>query len=115
MPYGEPNYSDELLDLVPDRELMRRFRNSIGPQLAAIRKSIGMTQDQLAAKLQLAGLESIDRVGVVKIESQIRSVFDFEIQVIAEVLKVETSELFPDFHITKKNLPELRRGLRGKR
>lgn len=94
---------------------MRRFRNSIGPQLAAIRRSLGMTQDQLAAKLQLAGLESIDRVGVVKIESQIRSVFDFEVQVIAEVLEIDISELFPHFKVTEKDLPDLRQGMRGKR
>ena len=39
--------------------------------------SKSLTQDQFGARLQLAGLHTLDRVGVAKIESQLRSVFDF--------------------------------------
>jgi len=55
----------------------------------------GLTQEELAAKLQLAGLHSADRVTVAKIESQIRSVFDFELAVIAKVLGTDPASLMP--------------------
>ena len=62
----------------------------------------GLTQDQLAAQLQLAGLHSIDRVGLAKIESRLRSAFDYEVAVIAAVLAVDPVELMP----TKRSLKE---------
>jgi transcriptional regulator with XRE-family HTH domain len=58
--------------------MSRRYRNCIGPRVRELRMSKSLTQDQLAARLQLAGLHTLDRVGVAKIESQLRSVFDFE-------------------------------------
>ncbi len=64
------------------------------------------TQDQLAAKLQLAGLE-FDRVAVAKIESQIRSVYDFELVVIAQVLGVALVDLLPSFSELDSDLSDL--------
>jgi hypothetical protein len=40
-------------------------------------------------KVQLAGLENFDRAAFAKIESQIRSVYDFEVIVISKVLRTE--------------------------
>jgi hypothetical protein len=41
----------------------------------------------------MEGLENFDRVVVAKIESQIRSVYDFEVIVISKVLRLEPGEL----------------------
>jgi transcriptional regulator with XRE-family HTH domain len=72
----------------------------------------GLTQEQLAAKLQLAGLHSADRVTVAKIESQIRSVFDYELAVIAKVLKTDPASLMPAPEKLKKDLDALIDGQR---
>lgn len=72
----------------------------------------GLTQEQLAAKLQLAGLHSADRVTVAKIESQIRSVFDFELVMIAKVLKTDPASLMPSPEKLKKDLDALIDGQR---
>lgn len=47
-----------------------------------------LTQDQLSGKLATKGL-TLDRVAITKIESGQRCVFDFELPVLAEVLKVD--------------------------
>ena len=75
--------------------MAKRFRNAIGPQVRKLRVERGWTQDQLAAKIQLAGLE-FDRVTVAKVESQIRSVYDFEVVVLAEALEIEPRDLLPN-------------------
>lgn len=72
----------------------------------------GLTQEQLAAKLQLAGLHSIGRVAVAKIETQIRSVFDFELTLIARVLRVDMASLFPSQKTLKDDLDALIQGRR---
>lgn len=73
--------------------MARRFRNLVGPKVRLLRGKLGLTQDQLAARLQLAGLVDFDRVTVAKVESQIRSVFDFELLVLSRVLQVDANEL----------------------
>lgn len=90
--------------------MAKRFRNCVGPQVRALRKQKGLTQDQLAARLQLAGLHSFDRVTVAKIESQIRSVFDFELLAMAGVLGVSAEQLSPSRQDLKKSLDALIRG-----
>jgi hypothetical protein len=47
-----------------------------------------MTQDQLSGRLAARGF-SLDRVAITKIECGQRCVFDFELRIIAEVLKVD--------------------------
>lgn len=94
---------------------MPRFRNAVGPQIAKERMALGLTQDQLAARLQRAGLETIDRLGVVKIERRIRSVFDFELRILADVLKTDTDSLFPARETLRSELPDLRKGQRSTR
>jgi transcriptional regulator with XRE-family HTH domain len=51
--------------------MAKRFRNILGPKIRELRQRAGLSQDDLAARLQLAGLENLDRVAVAKIESQI--------------------------------------------
>lgn len=53
-----------------------------------------MTQDQLAAKCQLKGLD-IGRATLAQIEARIRCVKDRELFLIAKVLRVKTDDLFP--------------------
>ena len=56
------------------------------------RIQIGWTQDTMAAKLQLAGLQT-GQMAVSRIETGKRVVPDFELPVIAEVLGVTTDWL----------------------
>lgn len=90
----------------------RRFRNSVGPAVRRLRVERELTQDQLAARLTLAGLENADRVWVAKVEAQIRSVFDYELAVIAAVLGVKADELLPTGKVLKRDLSALQEGER---
>lgn len=90
----------------------RRFRNVVGPAVRLLRIEKGLTQDQLAARLVLAGLTNADRVWVAKIESQIRSVFDYELAIVASVLGVKADDLLPEERKLKKDLPALQEGER---
>lgn len=88
--------------------MSQRFRNILGPNIRKWRKKAGLSQDDLAAKLQLAGLENIDRVAVAKIESQIRSLFDYELIVMGAVLKVSPDEMLEvSERSLRANLPAL--------
>ena len=91
--------------------MAKRFRNAVGPRIRKFRVEREWTQDQLAAKLQLAGLD-FDRVTVAKVESQIRSVYDFELVVVAEVLGVGAGELLPRFEQVEADLEALVAGER---
>lgn len=91
--------------------MSRRFRNASGPIIRRTRDARGWTQDQLAARLQLAGLE-LDRVSVAKVESQIRSLLDFELIVFAEVLEVSVHELLPSYNTARLDLKDLITGQR---
>lgn len=73
---------------------MKSFQNITGGKIRLHRMASALSQDQLAAKLQLAGWD-ISRGGLAKIEAGIRLVNDAEILLIAQVLGVEISEFFP--------------------
>ena len=90
----------------------RRFRNATGPAVRRLRMERALTQDQLAARLVLAGLGNADRVWVAKVETRIRSVYDFELAVIAAVLGVTADELLPGGKELKRDLPALNEGER---
>lgn len=90
----------------------KRFRNTVGPAVRLLRIEKGLTQDQLAARIALAGIESADRVWVAKVESQIRSVFDFELAVLAAVLGVTAEDLLPTEKKLKSDLQALQKGQR---
>ncbi len=69
--------------------------NVIGPNVRRIRESQHLTQDQLAARCNLAGW-SLSRGTLAKIEAQVRRVTDEEVLLLAKVLKVRVGELFTD-------------------
>jgi len=64
----------------------------IGPRLRSLREAEGLTQAELAARLQLAGWD-ISRETLAKVESQVRCVTDRELVRFAEALEVEPNEL----------------------
>ena len=84
-----------------------RFRNSIGPIVRNLSSQHDWTLEELAAKLQLAGLHHLDRFSVSKIESQVRSVYDYEAIIIAKVLKVDVGDLFPTVEEVEADLERL--------
>lgn len=65
----------------------------IGKNIRALRERVGMTQEQLAAKLQTNGCD-ITRSAVAKIEVGQRHLYPDEIILIKEILKVSFEEIF---------------------
>lgn len=67
-----------------------RPKNIVGPRIRRARLDFSppLTQDQLSGRLAAKGL-TLDRVAITKIESANRAVFDFELPILAEVLKVD--------------------------
>lgn len=65
-------------------------KNTIGVRMRQARLAFEppMTQDQLAGRLAGKGI-TLDRVAITKIECGQRCVFDFELPLIAKVLKVD--------------------------
>ncbi|MBI3408734.1 MAG: helix-turn-helix transcriptional regulator [Planctomycetes bacterium] len=72
---------------------MKTKANDIGPNVAKLRNRRKLTQDQLAAKLQIGGAE-ITRQVVANIEARRTSVNDQQITKLAKVLKCSFDELF---------------------
>lgn len=62
-------------------------RNIVGAKVEAKRKELGMKQKDLLALLQMKGIE-LNASGLSKLEGQIRSVPDYELVAIADVLDV---------------------------
>jgi len=69
------------------------MKNVVGKNVARIREQLGITQEQLAIRLQMAGWR-VDRFLVSKIERGERQVLDSEVLLIANVLKVSIISLF---------------------
>lgn len=61
--------------------------NASGEQVRAVRERSGLSQEQLAAKLQLAGL-NLNQKAVSRIETGDRIVADFELEYLADALGV---------------------------
>ena len=68
-------------------------RNIIGHNIKHFRKLKNLTQEELAAKLNVLGL-SIDRPMISRIECQSREITDIEIYTIAKALNVSVDQLF---------------------
>ena len=62
-------------------------KNLCGNKVKQARRNLGITQAELAAKLQVEGI-TIERDSVSRIEIGTRFVADFEIVALAKVLKV---------------------------
>lgn len=66
--------------------------NIIGPRVIAARKNLGLTQDNLAARMQLENIEMNQKV-ISRIETQVRFVADYELVYLAKVLNVSVNWL----------------------
>ncbi len=65
----------------------------VGNNIRTLREKAGMTQERLAAKLQLAGCD-ITRSAVAKIEVGQRHLYPDEIILIREILNVRYDDIF---------------------
>ncbi len=73
---------------------MTSSQNIVGPQVRRLRYERGWTQDQLAARCTVRGLE-LSRGSLSKIEAQLRCVTDRELVALADALGVAIPELYP--------------------
>lgn len=71
----------------------REIESKIGQNIRKIRESRGMTQDTLAAKLQLQGCD-ITRSAVAKIEVGQRHLYPDEILLIRKILNTTYDNIF---------------------
>lgn len=68
-------------------------RNNIcGEKIASLRSSMGISQRELADRLQIAGLD-IDKNAVQRIEAGKRFVTDIELKMFSRVLSLSADEL----------------------
>lgn len=70
----------------------REVHNISGAQIKALRKKKGLTQDQLVARLQIAGIQ-IDQKAISRIEKGERVVTDYELITIADILGVSVDQI----------------------
>lgn len=69
--------------------------NVIGPQVRYLREEQELTQEELAARCNLAGW-NLSRSTLAKIESQVRRVTDEEVALLADALKVDINQLYEE-------------------
>jgi DNA-binding XRE family transcriptional regulator len=69
--------------------------NVVGTQIRKARRKLGLTQEALATRCQLAGLD-ISRSTMGQIEARLRYVTDGELIVLASLLGVTVDELYPE-------------------
>ncbi|QTN31213.1 helix-turn-helix transcriptional regulator [Akkermansiaceae bacterium] len=75
-------------------EQSKRQQNIVGPTVRKLRMVAGLSQEALAAKLQVAGWD-LTRAGLSKIEARLRRVNDAELLLLARVLKCDLADLYP--------------------
>lgn len=71
-------------------------KNVIADRLKLCRVRAGLTQGQLAARMQTAGV-NLDQQSISKIENNARFVTDYELGCFCRVLRVRPEELLADF------------------
>ncbi|KAF0170547.1 MAG: helix-turn-helix domain-containing protein [Limisphaerales bacterium] len=71
-----------------------QFANVVGGQLRQLRSELGLTQEQLAARCQVLGLD-MSRGTLAKIEARVRLVKACELFIIAKVLKLPMERFYP--------------------
>ena len=74
------------------RKQALRTRNLIGARVEQARKGLGMKQKELLAQLQVNGVD-MNASALSKLEGQMRSVNDFEIVALANILNVSVDWL----------------------
>ncbi len=62
-------------------------KNLIGERLKLLRKDVGLSQRDLAARLQLIGID-MDKNVITRIETNQRYVTDFELQALKDIFQV---------------------------
>lgn len=67
-------------------------KNIIGKNLKRIRLSRKLTQNDVAAMLQLQGYE-FDRITILRIENGLRFVPDYEVKILCKILDITYSDL----------------------
>lgn len=83
-----------------------RNLNVVGPQVRRLRSQRGWSQNDLAIKLQILGMEEATRSKVSKIESRMVWIADQDLIFLSRALGVGTDELYPDFIRGAKRLYE---------
>lgn len=83
---------------------MKRYFNLIGPQIRRLRNALGWSQNHLAIKLQIVGMEHATRKKVCKIESREVWVSDDDMLFFSRVLGVDLKDLFPPKILGAKRL-----------
>ncbi len=71
----------------------KKIEKKIGNNIRLLREQSGLTQDELAAKLQLNGCD-ITRSALAKIEVGQRHLYPDEIMLIKQILDVEYDSIF---------------------
>ena len=66
--------------------------NLCGRKVALLRSDMGISQRELADRLQIAGLD-IDKNAIQRIEAGKRFVTDIELKIISKVLKISVTDL----------------------
>lgn len=66
--------------------------NVSGKNIRIVREKLGLTQDQLAAKMQIEGIQ-INQKAISRIETGERVVADYELMIFSAVLRVPLAEL----------------------
>ncbi|HIV03378.1 MAG TPA: helix-turn-helix transcriptional regulator [Candidatus Aphodoplasma excrementigallinarum] len=74
-------------------------KNIIYSRIKEARKNLGMTQEELAGKMQTLGV-NIDQQMISKIENNNRIVTDFELKCFSIALKVDVLYLLQDFKLS---------------
>ena len=67
-------------------------KNVCGERVKEARKRIGLSQEDLAARLQVSGV-IIERNSISRIESGVRFVADYELLTLSKILNVSTAYL----------------------
>lgn len=75
--------------------MKRRKLNVIGATLRRLRMEKGLSQPQLAAKCSVLGWD-VSAGTIAKVETHLRSVYDAELLIFANVLHVPMASLFPE-------------------
>lgn len=86
--------------------LMQKHFNVVGPQVRRLRSGKGWSQNDLAVKLQILGMENASRAKVSKIESRIVWIADEDLIYLARALGVTTEQLYPELIRGAKRLYE---------
>ena len=80
-------------------------QNIVGPKIRQLRYQLGLTQNELAARIGLQGWD-ISRGTLSQIEAQIRCVTDYELLCLCRALRVTLLDLLPTGAAVKKTLNE---------